>query len=172
MSVEQRITRRREIAIGLVLIIVMTAGLMWWLAGAVRSRGPADSSSPEFADVDDRVSWMNGRIRGRVPSKIVDAQFRQIHNDIPAGHMGPGYTMRFLRARITISPADAPAWVARTKPMPAPPFSAPETPRDQMTAAERPGAMYYDPEPLLCAVDGGHMAITADNTTVFVSIRY
>jgi hypothetical protein len=41
-----------------------------------------------------------------------------------------------------------------------------------MTAAERPGAMYYDPEPLFGAVDGGHMAITADNTTVFVSIRY
>lgn len=87
--------------------------------------------------------------------------------------MGPGYTMRFLRARITIAPADAADWAARTRPMPAPPYiSTAIDPRYEMTADERPRAKYYDPEPLFGSVDGGHMAITADGTTVFVSIRY
>lgn len=155
--------------VGAVLLIV---GLAGWLRP--RSRGPADSSGPGFATVRSRVEWMEGRIRGRVPSKILDAQFKQWENQIPAGHMGPAYTMRFLRAKITISPADAPKWAARTQPMRSTRYATGAAANFlyEMTAADGSGARFYDPKPLFGSADGGFMTITENNRYVFVAIRY
>jgi hypothetical protein len=143
-------------------------------------RPPADSTAPGFATAKDRVAWMKGRLRVRPPSPMRDAQFQELEDKIPSGHMGPGYSMWWLQARIEIDPNDADAWAATTKGASAPPgwrrdanpLLRPAMPW-AMAPEEFDGARWFDPGPLFDpgahgGYKAGHLAINRAGTAVFV----
>jgi hypothetical protein len=143
-------------------------------------RPPADSAAPGFAAAKDRVAWVRGRLRVRPPSPMLDAHFLESESKIPAGHMGPGYSMWWLSARIDIDPKDAPAWATGTKrPRPPPGWQREANPllRPDVAWAMAPedfdGAAWYDPEPLFDpgahgGYIAGHLAVNRAGTAVFV----
>ena len=86
-------------------------------AGGCGRRGTADSATdPKFATPAQRVAWMKGRMQATPPSAIRDAHFSEREMKVRGGHMGPGYSMFWLCAKIEINPQDAPKWAAATKP--------------------------------------------------------
>src|SRR5262249_30747357 len=121
-------------------------------------------------------------VRGRPPSPILDAHFRdQVVKTKGGAHMGPGSTMYWFYARIEIDPNDADAWAGRTTPTEPPrnwrrdrnPLSHPPTAGWAMTPEDFDGAKWYDPLPLFGSsahrgYKGGHMAINKAGNAVFV----
>jgi hypothetical protein len=142
-------------------------------------REPADSTTAEFARLEDRIAWMEDAISGGPPSPIRDAHFWDKERKVPPGHMMPGYTTYHFLARIEIDPEDAPKWAARTNEIEPPrwrkaivypaPYGAPEE--------EFAGCKWYDPDPLF--PPGAHptyrrgvMAINAAGDEVYVWQRW
>jgi len=149
-----------------------------FLAGCGR-RPPADSTDPQFATATERVAWMKGRLQIAPPSPIHDAHFREQESKIPHGHMGPGYSMFWLYAKIEIDPQDAPKWAAATKTIAAPRWQRTSNPmygstaKWSMTPAEFDTVTWYDPAPLVgTSAHGGYitgyMLIPADGKSVYL----
>lgn len=149
-------------------------------AGCDARPTPVDSSAPAFAAATDRVAWMKAHVRGGPPSAIRDAQFFDREMKVPAGHMGPGYSMHWFYVKIEIDPKDAPAWAARTKATPGPSgWRRDANPLKDTGAAwslgpaDFDGAAWYDPAPLFgsgahAGYQAGHMVIPRSGDAIYV----
>jgi hypothetical protein len=122
---------------------------------------------------------MKGRMRVTPPSTIRDAHFSEREMKVPGGHMGPGYSMFWLCAKVEIDPRDAPKWAAATKPARPPvgwrrdlnPMAG--TAAWAITPAEFDTVQWYDPAPLVgtaahAGYVGGHMLIPGDGKSVYL----
>ena len=147
----------------------------------VRSRPgnkPADSSTAEFATAASRIRWMERQFVDGPPSKILDAQFKELEVHHPRSHMGPANSMSWFMAKVEIDPKDAPAWAALTKPGDELRWTRQSHPLRHPTAewalpdADFDGASFYDPAPLLGSgryrnYETGRMVIPANGKAVY-----
>ena len=161
-----------------ILMIIVVMGLTTALLISSFGRRPANSAGMTVAS--ERTRWMAGRVSGRLPTPIIDAHFHEQESKIPSGHMGVGYSMWWLNAKIEIDPKDAAAWAARTKPISpnrswrgnANPLHNDKT-EWSMPPEDFDGATWYDPTPLFSTgahwgYIGGYMIITkAENRVYF-----
>lgn len=164
-----------EYAIPIAALAVI-AVVTWYVRS--HPKGPADSSTAEFATAASRIKWMKRQFVGGPPSKIVDAHFKELEVHHPHSHMGPADSMSWFMAKVEIDPKDAPAWAALTKPSDEPRWTRQSHPLRHPTAkwaladADFDGAMFYDPVPLLGTgrygdYEAGRMVIPADGKAVY-----
>ncbi|MFO1093111.1 MAG: hypothetical protein U0992_07335 [Planctomycetaceae bacterium] len=123
---------------------------------------------------------MEGRLAITPPSPIRDAHFREQESKIPGGHMGPGYSMYWLFAKIEIDPQDAPKWAAATKPISPLPYWERNlnplygsTAKWAITPEEYDTVKWYDPAPVAgTSAHGGYqngcLLIPADGKSVYL----
>lgn len=160
---DRRVTRALAVAALVVAAIFVGA----WL---LRPRGLADSRDPRFADAADRVAWIEGRLDGAPPTPILDAHFVEEVHRHAGSHMGPGWSMRTLRARIELAPGSGPAWIDRTTPHVVAADASIYGARPQVPwgvdAGDLDGAAWRFPPPLFDS--DGTVAVSADGSKVFV----